>query len=377
MATTTAAERISYEDLYERWERSNWRASEIDFRRDSEDWERRFSDVDRRAAIFNWSLFFWGEDAVADNVATSLEAIRPQLTWGFHKVFGRLDRMADELRRDRSKPQLAAAVALYHVVIEATMAQPGQHVFERHVERTGLLPGFREGIRHVSEDEQRHIGFGVKLLSELVAEDPECRDSVAELLREVAPWTTAVLIPPNWDMRYVEALGFTLEEVAEAGVRSFESKMRAAGLPLEELPGPPIIPLGLEPREQAARGIALVRAGIMGEGNGAVSATSEHQELLFDTLRRSVNPDHGLKRPTTLQWDFGDAEPWFIRIDDGTTRASAGRVPDPDLTLRCRYSDFVDIVGGRLDERRAVLTGKLRPRGSLRLLARMPQIIGR
>ena len=38
----------------------------------------------------------------------SLRAIKPQLTWGFEKVFGRLEKMCEELRKDPSIPQLAA-----------------------------------------------------------------------------------------------------------------------------------------------------------------------------------------------------------------------------------------------------------------------------
>ena len=35
--TATAAQ-VSYEDLYARWERGNWSATELDFSRDCEDW---------------------------------------------------------------------------------------------------------------------------------------------------------------------------------------------------------------------------------------------------------------------------------------------------------------------------------------------------
>ncbi len=80
--------------------------------------------------------------------------------------------MADELRADRSRPKLAAAVTLYHVVIEATLAQPGQHLICSYLEERDLLPAFRAGMENISADEQRHIGFGVKLLSDLKREDP-------------------------------------------------------------------------------------------------------------------------------------------------------------------------------------------------------------
>ena len=33
-----ATEQITYADLYERWEKGNWRATEIDFTQDRIDW---------------------------------------------------------------------------------------------------------------------------------------------------------------------------------------------------------------------------------------------------------------------------------------------------------------------------------------------------
>ncbi len=70
----------------------------------------------------------------------------------------------------------------------------------------------------------------------------------------------------------------------------------------------------------------------------------------------------------TVQLEFADAEPWHVRVDNGSTAAGAGRAAQVDLELRCRYEDFVDVVAGRLDPRRALATGKLRPHGSPRAL---------
>ena len=153
------------------------------------------------------------------------------------KVFDRLELMSEELRSDRSIPKLAQAITLYHIVIEATLAQPGQHFITSYLEDRKLLPGFRAGMENVATDEQRHIGFGVKLLADLCREDPDCRWAVADMLREVIPWTAAVLVPPGWDRRYTEVFGFTLEEIGAEGASSLETKLRSAGLPMEELPG--------------------------------------------------------------------------------------------------------------------------------------------
>ena len=413
-------QRISYDDLYRRWEKGNWSATDIDFAEDRRQWREVFSDVQRRGAMWTYSMFFHGEDSVADNLspfidaapreeqkyflatqqvdearhavffgrfmrevvesddtlAGALEATRPQLTWGFRKVFGRLDRMADELRADRSKPKLAQAVALYHVVIEASLAQPGQHFIESYLTERDLLPGFRSGMENVSLDEQRHIGFGVKLLSDLFAEDPECKDAVGELLREVLPYTAAVFVPPNWDTSLVECFGFTLEQIFAEGMQSMETKLRTAGLPVEEIPGFPI-PLDHPVDERIRRTLLLLRAGVLGEKTGPPGRDPEVLEILFDSVKSSVDPRFTPAHPTTIQWDFSDADPWYLRIDNGSTSVSPGRAENPDLTFRCRYEDWVDVSARRADARRLMLTGKIRPRGSLRTLWQTQKIFAR
>ena len=208
----------------------------------------------------------------------------------------------------------------------------------------------------------------MKLLRDLALEDPEVPEAVADLLRDVLPYTVGVFAPPNWDRRYSECFGFTLEEIYEEGARSFESKLRAAGLPVEDLPGPLLYPIDLPPRERALRGMALLQAGILGEKNGPPARDPETMALLFDTVRRGVDFRTAPAGPLTVQWDFADAEPWHLRLDNGSTAVAPGRVEAPDIVFRARYEDFVDVVGGRLDPRRAMATGRLRPRGSLRTL---------
>jgi putative sterol carrier protein len=284
--------------------------------------------------------------------------------------------MADELRRDRSKPKLAQAVALYHIVIEASLAQPGQHFIESYLTERDLFPGFRAGMQNVSLDEQRHIGFGVKILSDLFAEDPECKDAVGELLREVLAYTAAVFVPPNWDTSLVECFGFTIEQIFAEGMQSMETKLRSAGLPIEEIPGIGL-PLDKPVDERVRRALVLLRAGVLGERNGPPSRDPEVLEILFESVKNSVDPRFRPAHPTTIQWDFSDAEPWYLRIDNGNTSVSPGRAEQPDLTFRCSYDDWVDVSARRADPRRLMLTGKIRPRGSLRTLWQTQKIFPR
>jgi ribonucleotide reductase beta subunit family protein with ferritin-like domain/putative sterol carrier protein len=423
--TSLPTDAISYADLYARWERGNWCATELDFTEDARQWREDFTDFEREAAVWNYNLFFWGEDAVADNLspyidaapleeqkyflatqqvdevrhavffkrfmqevcgigtgtmASGLEAVRPQLTSGFKVIFDRLDTMADELRRDRSPAKLAAAVALYHIVIEASLAQPGQHFICGYLQKRGQLPAFSKGMENIAADEQRHIGFGVKLLADLKREDPVgVPKAVAGLLREVSAYTSQVLMPPGWDERYITVFDATFDDVGVEGVQSMTSKLRSAGLAVETLPGPPVIPPDLTPLEVSRRGRALAQAGVIGVREGPSNRDPEILELLFDTIRRQVNPAHGLRRPTTFEWDFTDADvqPWHLTVDNGSSRVASGAAPSPDLRLRVSYQDFVDIVGQRLDPIRALATGRLRPRGNPLGLVKLTRVFPR
>src|SRR3954464_4415181 len=143
-AQRMAIDNVSYDDLYRRWESGNWKSTEIDFSQDRHDWHETFGDLERRAALWNYSLLFHGDDSVTDNlspyidaapleeqkyflptqqvdearhavffsrfmrevvgrgedIGSSLAATHGELTWGFRKTFELLDEVADSLRRD-------------------------------------------------------------------------------------------------------------------------------------------------------------------------------------------------------------------------------------------------------------------------------------
>src|ERR1700716_3654792 len=69
-----AADKVSYADLYARWEQGNWRATEIDFSVDRRQWQETFTELERRSALWTYALFFHGEDSVADNLSPFIDA---------------------------------------------------------------------------------------------------------------------------------------------------------------------------------------------------------------------------------------------------------------------------------------------------------------
>jgi hypothetical protein len=79
----------------------------------------------------------------------------------------------------------------------------------------------------------------------------------------------------------------------------------------------------------------------------------------------------------TIQWRFSDADPWYIRIDNGSTEAVHGEAPHPSLTLDTSWRDFLEVSTYGGDPRRAMLRRKVRPHGSLKLLWRMRRIFPR
>ena len=279
VASQSLMDNITYEDLYQRWEHGNWSAYDIDFSEDREGWDG-LSDIQRRSAMWIYSMFFYGEDRVADTLApyitaapteeqsyflatqqvdevrhsvffhrffkevigvggdslqATLASTLPQLNWGYRGIFDRLDLMAEELRKDRSLPKYAQAITLYHLIVEGSLAQPGQHFIEDFFASEETMPGFSAGMANVSKDEQRHIGFGVKVLSELLAEGSpgweENRAAVVELLRETLPYGLAVFTPPNWDRAYTECYGFSLEDIFAFGLKLIRQRWRDDRLP--------------------------------------------------------------------------------------------------------------------------------------------------
>ena len=248
--------------------------------------------------------------------------------------------MAEELRKDRSLPKYAQAITLYHLIVEGSLAQPGQHFIEDFLAEEGTMPGFSSGMENVSKDEQRHIGFGVKVLSELLGEGnpgwEENRAAVVELLRETLPYGVAVFTPPNWDREYTECYGFTLEDIFAFGLKLIRQRWRTIGFPTEEMP-PGVFPFDHEMSEeeiaeqpdQAADGRRRRRAR---RGRAPVLARAaapllRHRRPLGRHQRRQRL---AARLPVALQRRRALAHRRRQRLDPGR----AGRSPEPRRHLR-------------------------------------------
>jgi hypothetical protein len=424
VASQSLMDNITYEDLYKRWEHGNWSAYDIDLSQDKAGWDG-LSDIQRRSAMWIYSMFYYGEDRVADTLAPyitaapteeqsyflatqqvdevrhsiffhrffkevievggdsvqqTLASTLPQLNWGYLGIFNRLDRMAEELRKDRSVPKYAQAITLYHLIVEGSLAQPGQHFIEDFFASEETMPGFSAGMANVSKDEQRHIGFGVKVLSELLGEGKpgweENRAAVTELLREVLPYGPAVFSPPNGDRSYTECYGFSLEDIFAFGLKLIRQRWRTIGFPTEEMP-PGVFPFDPDASEDqiAANQVKMMLGGLFGPPDGiAPDSSPEIQRLYFDVTSRVVDPKAANGSPLVYQWRFRDADPWHIVIDNGSTRAEPGEAPNPNVVIESSWADWVAAGKPEANQLKMMLRRRIRPKGSLREIARMRKV---
>lgn len=413
------AESISYEKLYEHWERHNWSASAIDFSTDKVHWRDELTEKQRESALWNYAMFLVGEEAVARtltpicdaapgypqsiflttqivdearhhvffdrflrevaaqgrDIKSTLAEADEYLTWGFRQVFAELDRVTDQLRKKpKDLPLVAQSVALYHMVIEGMLAIPGQHFIQRYVKKLDILPGFREGIDKVSRDESRHVAFGIKFLGDLIRESKECRAAAIEEWDRVLRWTSGVFIPPNHDSSYAECFDFTLEEIYAFGLRSFVTKLKRLGVDPNEVRMLSRIDLTKTYEENSRDLWVLIRAGVLGDDRREPEMTPEALELLFEGMTRNVDLDVARSLGGPVQWDFSDAEPWHLVVANGHAEAKPGRVDNAALTLEVSSGDWAKIAVDRADPRMALLKRRLKLHGSFGARAKLPKL---
>jgi ribonucleoside-diphosphate reductase beta chain len=228
--------------LYRRWEKQQWAVQDLDFSADVQQWTAL--DEDQRDTVRRtMTLFFIGEQAVTDTLSpilhaaphaderiflatqiadearhavffqrffdevlevhgglgAALEAVSPEATAGFRKIFeNHLTEAVDVVRRKpHDRKAWVEAVVTYHIVIEGYLALSGQRSLLRFFRAVGMMPGFYTGFTAVARDESRHVGFGVLALRRRVQEDRELARAVALKMLELAEPTVQTVVNPD------------------------------------------------------------------------------------------------------------------------------------------------------------------------------------
>ncbi|HKP91942.1 MAG TPA: SCP2 sterol-binding domain-containing protein [Thermoleophilaceae bacterium] len=227
---------MTYGELYALWERQNWKAHEIDFSVDREQWATTPTEAQENTT---WSLgaFYIGEERVTADLAPFLRAAPTGEIEAFlatqlvdearHAVFfdrfgaevmaldaedfrGRMQEVQrlmlppwfevfdnglhDVAERIKANPDdldlFVEGITTYHLIIEGVLATTGQRTILKYSEDHGLYPGFQKGFGLVEQDEHRHIAFGVRFLRDAVADDPERHGgTILRTVEHLAPRT--------------------------------------------------------------------------------------------------------------------------------------------------------------------------------------------
>lgn len=189
-----------------------WNPSDIDFARDISDWAGLA--VEEQDLILRLtSMFAAGEEAVTLDLLPLIQAIASEgrieeeifltsFLWEeakhtdfFNRVLTEVYGQTGDLNRYHTPAysqifyeslpaalgalqtdpgplaQMRAAIT-YNMIVEGMLAETGYHAFFTMLESNDLMPGLREGIRLLKQDESRHIAYGIFLLSRLAAEYP-------------------------------------------------------------------------------------------------------------------------------------------------------------------------------------------------------------
>jgi len=266
---------LSYTELYQLWERQQWRTQDLDFTQDRLDWEG-FPDDEKFQRMYGLSSFFIGEQKVAEelgpmmraapteemriflctqiadearhvaffnrfyeevgvlestNLQDRLEETSAHLNPKFHELFDELlSSRVDKLARDPGDLEtLVEAITLYHMVIEGMLALTGQHFIITYNEENGTLPGFVEGFNNVARDEHRHVAFGARFLREMAQADTKYADAIQRMLIESAPAADGVLQPP-WYEEGMDLFGVSLDETREFAMKALQRRLKVIGL---------------------------------------------------------------------------------------------------------------------------------------------------
>jgi ribonucleoside-diphosphate reductase beta chain len=280
---------LDYRQLYAQWERQNWKAHEIDFTVDREQWVVTPREA-QESTIWTLGSFYVGEERVTADLAPFLAAapsgeielfLATQLVdEARHAAFfdrfgaevmclaaddlrGRMreverillppwrevfdDGLRDVARRIEAKPDdldlFVEGIATYHMVVEGFLAVTGQTLIRDYMLEHSLYPGFCEGFGLVERDEHRHLAFGVRFLRDAIEADPRHRSTVERVVMTLAPRAAYVFAPPYvTDASDYVSYGYTSRQIYGLAYRTLKRRMTVLGIeippPDEFMPGP-------------------------------------------------------------------------------------------------------------------------------------------
>lgn len=142
------------------------------------------------------------------------------------------------LREDASPAAQVRASVTYNMIVEGMLAETGYHTFFTILEEKELMPGIREGVRLLKQDESRHIAYGIFLLSRHIAADDSLWEVVEETVNELFLPALGVVSDP-FEMYDPMPFGLELDMFIDYASDQFDKRInrieKARGATLDEV----------------------------------------------------------------------------------------------------------------------------------------------
>ncbi len=257
-----------------------WDPADIDFSRDRADWEL-LSDRERDYATRLCAQFIAGEEAVTKDIQPFMAAMRAEgrlgdemyltqfafeeakhtqvfrlwldavgMTDDLHGYFDDLpayqqmfnEELPDSLSALLTDPSPSAQVrasVTYNHIVEGMLALTGYYAWHKICVDRGILPGMQQLVRHIGDDERRHMAWGTFTCRRHVAADDANWTVFETRMNELIP--LALQLTEDGFTLYGDDMPFGLstdeflQYSTDKGMRRFGTISSARGRPLEEI----------------------------------------------------------------------------------------------------------------------------------------------
>ncbi|WP_251552042.1 ribonucleotide-diphosphate reductase subunit beta [Neobacillus muris] len=258
-------------DLYKKYEQLRWNVQELDFTQDRIDWNEKLTEDQRKSFLSIATGFHHGERQVAVDVIPIISAVPADehkiflashledearhtvffdrfyreaigieaenmmetldksfdfMSETFIGSFGFLAYLVDQIRLNPDdRKLLVSALTNYQMWIEGVLALSVMKITLSFCKENNVLPAFHKGFIATTRDESRHVQFGMKLLSELIHDDPSLvpvvYDTVNTMLAMSNTYTQAIDYSP---------LGLERDTIRTTMIRNLQKKFHMIGL---------------------------------------------------------------------------------------------------------------------------------------------------
>ena len=268
--------------LFAKGNAKSWNPADIDLDQDARDWER-LNEETRTRVLRLCALFIAGEEAVTEDIQPFLRAMAAEgrlgdqmyLTqfafeeakhvqafrlWldaigvhddlhefvdsnpGYRTLFyEELPRSLEALLEDPGPRNQVRASVTYNHIIEGSLALTGYYAWNHVCTARGIFPGMRRIIRHIGDDERRHMAWGTFTCRRHVAADDRNWDVVGQRLEELLPHVLTTVDDgdvPSTDpetQRYELPPGTLIDYATDRALRRLGAIESARGVPLERI----------------------------------------------------------------------------------------------------------------------------------------------